>query len=356
MARELDGAIAELASKTLGLLTDHQLYALGLTRQRRRTLVAKGVFVPLGGGVMRHVAHPRSWEQRVLAAVLAAGEGAVVSHMAAAALWRFDGVERGAVEVTVPHHRRPRAVPGTVHRTRDLGPADVDSRRRIPRTSAVRTLLDIAPRLDPCALESALDGAERDGKIWRPRLRWRLDRMRREGDAGRPGLAALDALLDRTEGRPLGDTWLEQEAIRLIAAAGLPSPRVQVKRRKHGGGAARVDLWWDDAELVVELAGHGSHATRRQRQSDDERAARLGLSGWQVVEFTYEDVAERPHYVAEIVRGYVELRSSRGDRSGCSPTRSVPTVSGETAETGESQVAARSGPGGAGPDPQTLRR
>ena len=83
-------------------------------------------------------------------------------------------------------------------------------------------------------------------------------------------------------------------------------PRVQVKRRKAGGGIARVDLFWDDARLVVELAGHATHSTRRQRQSDAERAARLGLESWKVVEFTYEDVVERPGYVVEMIRAYLQ--------------------------------------------------
>jgi very-short-patch-repair endonuclease len=87
--------------------------------------------------------------------------------------------------------------------------------------------------------------------------------------------------------------------------AGLPVPRVQVRQRKAGGGIARVDLFWDDANLVVELAGHGTHSTRRQRQSDAERAPRLGLQGWTVVEFTYEDVVERPGYVIDTIRAYL---------------------------------------------------
>lgn len=304
MARALDGAIAELAPKTLGLLTHAQLDTLGVTRQRRRTLVANGVLVPVAAGVVRHVAHPESWRQRVLAAVLAAGDGAVASHSAAAVLWRFDGLSPGPVEVTVPSARRPRVTSATIHRS-DLGPADVDLAHSVPRTSAPRTLLDIASSLSSSQLEEVLDGAERDGSIWRPRLRWHIDLLRRDGVAGRPGLCAVEALLDRTEGRPLGDTWLEQEAIRVIEATKLPRPRAQVTQRKHGGGIARVDLFWDSARLVVELAGHGTHATRRQRQRDDERAARLGLQGWRVVELTYEDVVERPGYVVEIIRNYL---------------------------------------------------
>jgi hypothetical protein len=224
--------------------------------------------------------------------------------MSAAALWRLDGVVRPGrkIEVTVVRPRHPHAVPGIVHRTLELGPADVEPRQLIPRTTAARTLLDIACRLGPRELEAALDDAERRGLVWRPHLRWRVDALRRNGRAGVP---AMSDLLDRTEGRPLGDSWLEQAGIRLIVGAGLPVPRVQVKRRKAGAGIARVDLFWEEAKLVVELAGHGTHSTRRHRQSDAERAARLGLERWQVVEFTYEDVVERPQYVVDMIRAYL---------------------------------------------------
>jgi hypothetical protein len=304
MARDVHGAIAERAPKSLGLFTNEQLEALGVSRQQRRTLLCNGVLIPIGGGVARHAAYPPSWEQRVLAAVLAAGDGAVASHMSAATLWRFDGMPqpRATIEVTVARRRCPRAVPGTVHRSLDLAPADIEPRQLIPRTTPARTLLDIAPRLGASQLEAALDDAERRGLTWRPHLRWRIDELRR---CGRPGVPALADLLDRTEGRPLGDSWLEQAGIRLIVGAGLPVPRVQVKQRKAGGGIARVDLFWDDAKLVAELAGHGTHSTRRRRQSDAERAARLGLEDWQVVEFTYEDVVERPEYVVDMIRAYL---------------------------------------------------
>jgi very-short-patch-repair endonuclease len=73
-------------------------------------------------------------------------------------------------------------------------------------------------------------------------------------------------------------------------------------------------MFWDDARLVAELAGHGTHATRRRRQSDAERAARLGLQDWRVVEFTYEDVVERPTYVVDMIRAYLDKAgpSTRG--------------------------------------------
>jgi hypothetical protein len=307
MARGFDGAIAETAPNFLGLLTSTQLDALGVTRRRRRTLVAAGVLAPMAPGLWRHVAHPRSTPPAPAGGVLAAGTGAVASHAAAAALWGFDGVSPGALDVTVPAARRPREVPGRFHRTRGLGPADVTRRGPIPCTTPARTLVDLADVVDTRTLEAALDGAERDGTIWRPQLRWYLGRLRTLGRRSSPGVAAVERLVARTEGRPRGDTWLEQEAIRIISAAGLPVPRTQVVRRGPGGQCARVDLYWDEPRLVAEPAGHASHATRRQRRSDGERGARLGLAGDRVIEFTYEDVVERPGHVVAMIAAYLAL-------------------------------------------------
>lgn len=260
------------------------------------------MLVPVHRGVFRHVAFPPQWPQTVLAAVLAAGEGAVASHLSAAALWRVDGVVPGPIEVTVSRERRPHVAGAVIHRSRDLGVADIDRHHLIPRTAPARTLLDIAPRLTSAELERALDGMERTGLIWRPHLRWRLAELRRHG---RAGVRAVEALLDRTEGRPLGESWLEQEALRLVVGAGLPTPQCQVRLRPGGRRIARVDLAWPEHKLIVEIDGHGSHATRRQRQADAERDARLGLAGWTVVRFTYEDVTERPRYVIEMIRRHL---------------------------------------------------
>lgn len=70
---------------------------------------------------------------------------------------------------------------------------------------------------------------------------------------------------------------------------------------------ARVDAVYDEARLVVELDGHATHTTRRQRQADAERDARLMAEGWRVVRFTYEDVTERPGYVADTIRSLLGL-------------------------------------------------
>jgi Protein of unknown function (DUF559) len=121
------------------------------------------------------------------------------------------------------------------------------------------------------------------------------------GGRGHTGVPQLRALLDRTEGRPLGDSWLEQEGIRIVTRAGLPVPRCQVHLRRPDRGIARVDLLWDLQRLVAELSGHATHATRRRRQADAQRTAALTLAGWRVLDFTYEDVIERPGYVVATI-------------------------------------------------------
>jgi hypothetical protein len=304
MARDLDGAIAERSRKLLGLLTIDHLDELGLSRQARRTLVASGVLVPMHRGVFRHAAHDESWHQSLLAATLATGPEAVVSHETGAQWWRLDGLRRGPgghgpIDVSVPRGRAPAPSQGVrVHRSRDLVVADIEPRRLIPVTTATRTLVDVAPLVTPTQLELALDDAEQRGLVWRPHVRWRLDCL---GRRGRTGVPQLRALLDRTEGRPLGDSWLEQEGIRIVTRAGLPVPRCQVHLRRPDRRIARVDLLWDAQRLIAELSGHATHATRRRRQADAQRTAALTLAGWRVLDFTYEDVIERPEYVVATI-------------------------------------------------------
>ena len=308
MARALDGTIAERSRTMLGLLTSHHLDALGVTRAQRRRLVGAGVLVPVHRGVYRHAAHPESADQLVLAATLSCGAGSVTSHLTAGWTWWLDGV-RGRdclepVHVSVPDDRAPAPRDGVrIHRSSDLGAVDLDRRRSIPVTTAARTLIDLASLVEPARLELALDDAEQRGLVWRPHVRWRLDQL---GGKGRSGVPQLRALLERTEGRPLGDSWLEQEAIRIIAGAGLPAPRCQVRLRRHDREIARVDLLWDGPRLVAELAGHATHATRRRRQRDAQRGSELSLQGWRVVEFTYEDVVERPGYVVASIADHLQ--------------------------------------------------
>ena len=272
MAR-IDAAIAERAGQQLGLITRSHLDAMGVSRQQRRTLVTSGLLVPIAGPVLRHVAFPATRDQQLLAAAWCAGAGAAVSHLAAASVWRFDGIRPTAVEVSVPRPRDPRSVIGRVHRVSDLLPVDVTCAGLLPVTTPSRTLLDAAARLQVDQLEEALDGACRRGQIYLPYLEWRLAELRRNG---RRGVTCIDELLARERRDAKSDSWLESQFLRVVRDGGLPPPRTQVTRRSGPGGRRiRVDAFYDEHKLVAEIDGHATHATRRQRQADAERDARL---------------------------------------------------------------------------------
>jgi very-short-patch-repair endonuclease len=304
MAR-IHAAIAERAGQQLGLIRQADLDELGLTAKQLRGCTGTGVLTRDAPRVFRHAGFERTYHQRLLTAAWAAGPGAAVSHLAAASLWSFDGIQPGAVEVSVPLPRSPRAVDGKVHRVRDLLPVDVTTCGLIPVTGPARTLLDCAVRLQPRQIEEALDGACRRNQIDVRYLEWRLAMLRRKG---RPGVAALDALLRQPQRRRNEDSWLESAFLRILSGAGLPLPRIQARVVVGPAGRRyRLDATYDDHDLVIEVDGHATHATRRQRQADAERDAQLLAAGRRVVRFTYEDIVERPSYVAATIAGLLGL-------------------------------------------------
>lgn len=233
-----------------------------------------------------------------MAAVLSSGSTAHASHRTAAHLLGLEGTRRpeGRPEVSV---RRPaigdRRV-AIVHEVRRWGPGDAGRLDGIPVTSVARTIVDLAGVVSPSILETVVDAALRDGRTSVEHLRRHLARL---GGPGVAGVAALRALLDEGAARP--ESWLERRALELFARAGLPAPEVQRVVAGRDGALARVDLAFAGGRIVVELNGHRTHSTRRQRQRDHERANRLALVGITVLQFTYEDVRERPEHVVAIV-------------------------------------------------------
>lgn len=294
MARIDHAAIAERASQRLGLLTSQDLASLGVTRRQVERLVESGWLRRLGAGLFALAAAPNSSHQRLLAATLRAGSGAVASHLAAAWLWGFDGITPTGIELSVPVERRPRVEAAQVHRVRDLLPVDVTMRGPQPVTTPARTLLDIAALVPPPQLEEALDGARRRGQLHLPFLQWRLQELRTRG---RPGVRALEQLLALERTSEKAESWLESAFLRIIRDSWLPPPRVQVVQQS-GPRLMRLDAFYDDERLVAEVGGHAYHSARRQRQADAERRARLVAMGLRVVDFTHEDVRGRASYVA----------------------------------------------------------
>jgi hypothetical protein len=293
MVRHVNGTIAERSRSQLGLLTRQQLRELGLTDRQVRYAVHTGALEPLEPGVLRVGGAPGSWEQQLAAGLLGLGGDAVVSHLAASQLWHLDGApSQPIVEFTVPRAQRNRVAVGRVHSTLSLEEDDVGIAGRFRATSVTRTIIDSAGLLTWQALEKMVDGACRDRLTDEARLLDRLITLRRPGRSKLFGILGADTLT----GRP--HTWLERELLRVLRAAGAPLPRMQTVLTANGR-VARVDASYDRELVVVEVAGHRTHSTRRARQADNERRLNLEQEGHAVLEFTYEDVTERPAYVVE---------------------------------------------------------
>ena len=283
-------AITERAGKQLGLITTDQLRALGVGRQTERTLVARGALERLGHRVHRLAGNSSSFSQRLLVATLEAGDGAVVSHLAACALWRLDGVRCSDVEISVPRTRRPRAVPAVVHRVRDLVPVDVARRGPIPVTTPSRSLIDAAPRLSAEQIRDVVEHAAAGPSHLAALPAMAGRRTPPPGTAG--GLEGPRRRAQATASGGGGDLAGDQDPPpdrrRRTAATSAAGPTRS--QRREGSHRFRVRR---SAGLLVEVDGHGTHSTRQERRSDAERDVRLTIERWRVARFTREDV-DRP--------------------------------------------------------------
>lgn len=187
-----------------------------------------------------------------------------------------------------------------LHRRALVEPRDIVSRGQLRITSVDLTVLDLAERLTDVALERCVDDVLRRRLCSLPRLRWRLERS---GRAGTAGLRA--ALATRAEGYRATDSVLEDAFLDLCRCHGLPEPRRQVEVPRLG----RVDFYYDDARIVIELDGYEYHSDRPAFQKDRTRSNALGVGGELVLRYTHADVTAEAAFVASQVRA---ARLARG--------------------------------------------
>ncbi len=224
-----------------------------------------------------------------MAAVLACGPGAVLSHDSAAALFGI-GSEHGVqIEVSVgPGWDRRR--PGIrVHRRR-FGRRAIGTFDGIPVTSVVQTLVDLAGRHDRLTVERMVDEADRLDLITPPRLRAALPDHR-----GEPGVARLRAWLDRRTFR-LTRSRLERLFLPMARGVGLPVPETKV-----WVNGFEVDFLWRDLRLVVETDSLRHHRTPAQQSRDHLRDQRHTAAGYTCLRFTHEQVRYEPEHVRSVL-------------------------------------------------------
>jgi very-short-patch-repair endonuclease len=269
--------VAQIAGNQHGVISVAQLRSAGCSAAaisrlngRRLHLIHRGVYA---------VGHRAlSDEGRWMAAVLACGDGAVLSHLSAAALW---GIVRKAqanrtADVTVPGRAGRAARRGIrIHRPKSLPSADCTRQRGIPVTTPTRTLDDIRPLLSRAQFSSAVREAE---------FRRLPIGNEERGDGAR--------------------SELEARVLALCRRHRLPQPGVNVSIDRN-----IVDFLWADAFLIVEVDGWNAHRSRSAFEEDRARDARLAVLGYQVIRFTWRQITDDPRGVAETIRAL--LRAPR---------------------------------------------
>jgi len=262
-----------------------QLLACGLTTKAIEVRVRRGQLHREHHGVYA-VGH-RAWTLHgcFMAAVLAGGEGAVLSHASAAALWGFLPWRRCDIEVIVPGNRGRTQRGLRVHRARSLDARDVTRHYGIRVTTAARTCLDIAATLSPGTLRRPVRQAQAEQRTSVRRIAEVLGRA--NGHRGAKALADLIAI-----GPAPTRSELEDLVLDLLLRGGLPHPEVN-KPLERLGRRIVPDFRWPAQRLVVEADGAAWHDGMLAREDDAERQAILEAGGERVIRITWDQALRR---------------------------------------------------------------
>ena len=288
----LPRATAALAWRQHGVIARRQLAAAGMASSTIDDWAEAGHLHRLHAGVFA-VGHVfLADEGRWLAAVLACGGRAFLSHSPAGQLQGIlDRRLRTALHVSVPNRRRLR-IPGiVVHRPRALHSQDTTRFRGIPATTPTRTIWDLASTSPPSQTREAFRRATKLGLLRRPRLIQLL-----EASPSRRGSATIRELL-AARTLPLAATRsrLEDLLVTICADHELPFPAVNVPLLGY-----EVDFLWPAARFVVEADG-GDHLDPVQRDRDNARDLVLGRAGYLVRRYSWRAMDDRAAVADEVL-------------------------------------------------------
>jgi Transcriptional regulator, AbiEi antitoxin/Protein of unknown function (DUF559) len=302
-----------------GLVTRPQLRDLGVSAATIDRLVGRGDLEVLHRGVYRAGGAPKTDDQELLAAVLAAGEGAVASHRAASWLWGSSAVRELLPEVTVLGQRRVE-LPFAVHRRLpSLGDLAYDQvvRRGIPVTTPLCTLVQLGAVVPWWTVRSTLDDFVGRKLVTVRAVQATLGRL---GGRGRRGAGVLRTVLEQ---RGLGvishEGALEPMLADLCDTYAVPRPEYQWAL-VLAGQRRRLDFAYPEHKVAIEVDGYESHSRYDVFEDDRARANELVVQGWIVLRFTRRQLLHRPGWVAATILAALVSRaperSSESSRAG----------------------------------------
>ncbi|HWT90270.1 MAG TPA: hypothetical protein VN179_04065 [Solirubrobacterales bacterium] len=229
-----------------------------------------------------------------MAAVLASGQGAVLSHRSAARLWRVLSPAAEWIDVTCSA-RQIRREGIVAHRSR-LREDEWLVEDGIPVTSSFRTIFDLAAVLDLRGLEHALHEAEVRGLTDRVSLPMLLERY-----PGRRGARNLRTVLASKQPVAITRNDFEEAFLALVDAHGLPRPRMNADLALRGR-FFEIDALWERQRVALELDSRGVHGTPKRFESDRQRDRILVAEGWRTMRITWQQLQEKPGAIVEDMR------------------------------------------------------
>jgi very-short-patch-repair endonuclease len=296
-----DRELAALAALQHGVVSREQLRGLGLSDSAISQRCRAGRLHRLHQGVYSVGHAVLGVRGRWMAAVLACGPGAALSHASAAALWEIRASD--AVYIDVTARRTGRKRPGLrIHRPRTLPPNEVTDRYGIPTTTPARTILDLAATLQPDRLNRVLDRAERQELTDYPAL----DALA-SAHPGHRGAAKLTrALRTHTAGAVPTRSELERRFLALCEASGLEKPHVNDRLAD-----LEVDFIFRRHRLAIETDSWEFHRTRQAFERDRRRDAILTRAGYRTLRFTHRQItSERGTVAATIAAAMSDRRAA----------------------------------------------
>jgi very-short-patch-repair endonuclease len=288
--------LAEVAERQHGVVSGRQLAQLLYSEDTiwreatagRLHRLHRDVYAVGHGAVSR--------QGQALAAVLAAGDGALLSHRSAAWLWGLTARWQQPVEVTAASPRRSRS--GIrLHSAPALLPKDSASFEGVPVTAIPRTLLDFAA-VDPSYLGRALDNAKRRGLLDLGAIDAFLRRS-----AGFRGVARLRSALEIFRIPAITRSGLERRFLDMVRTAGLPRPKANLFIEGY-----EIDMYWPAERFAVELDTYDYHGGHTAFEADRIRQDDLKLSGIEMIRVTGARLSREPGAVMQRLKLHLARR------------------------------------------------
>lgn len=300
----LDRELARAARARHGVVLQDDFDDLGASARQRTQRLSSGALVRLHGSVLAIAGAPASW-QRDATAALAAIPTAVLGHTSAARLHRMERVrevDRVSLLAPLGAHHRLNGV--DVRRTRLLPDSHIVEVEGFRATTRVRTIVDLAADLSDGRMQRLVEDELAGRHVGWNELAETFWQM---SGRGRPGVARMRRVLERIEGSPPTESELERMYLRLLAAAGVPAPKMQVAAPWSEREPGRVDAMYVEEKAIIELDGRAFHIRAQAYERDRRRDQLAILAGYVTSRITYRQIRDDPEDVVEVSR-YLSTR------------------------------------------------